>query len=470
MTARVPRLLLLAGVVLVGAASSLLAQPRSRLDFRLPAPIVAQVGLGAAAEAPAALVLVGNEGEERTLLQAEIPLQGPEGTREPRLSVLRTGLSPEVTALEVMEGPGGEAWAIVGAPGRILALGPVIRPDSSRLLVEAPGVDLAGVEMERAPRPLRVRPVLRGGRLDGLELREGEAARPWSVELPVRAELADWGLRLTTPPVSWLATSPPVLVATGPAGDRPGKRDRRRRATVVSDGESTDVRLDVSEIGQILDRRLIAIDGDPCLAFVAIPKLGVFVDRTVEIYRLEAGEPEGRGPTARVRTDCPLWSDVKVVATKVDEDGHDDLVLGCSRGFDGDELRLEVHRGAGAGRLGSREMRRDLRITAVDWSFEHDVTGDGRIDLVVLTSERLVLWEGEPEALLTREPVWSIALDPIESSQSIEIEVGGGNTGADSSRGGSRRLLLTDWNADGLGEIVLFSETGDGTTVMSVFR
>lgn len=367
--------------------------------------------------------------------------------------------------------PGG---LLVGQPGKIHRLA----PDGTLIEVaRGAGLDLLSVTGGRSGLVggLVGGPVVaRAGRVTRYDFAGGNLTAGLGASLPITAERALFGLRIASPPVTHLPATPtaPAVAVSGPLDTR----TRRLQSQVVdlASGASYEAwsLLPGDEI--LIDSSFDRLGDRPVLLAVTLEQIGLLVEKRVRMFSLPPDRTRrGAPPILAFETDCPLWGTLTNHLSDTDGDGATDLVTVYSHGLTLGSLALEVRRGRPSGGFSGEPQRVELAVEAADWRFVEDWTGDGRADLVVLTSRELRLYPGANDG---RRPVASrpsVTLGTLpeawkkggERERTFDL----GSRGASIEERGPQ-LVPLDLDGDGRPELVAITPGKEKQTAVAVLR
>lgn len=416
-------------------------------------------------------------------------LSGPGEARR-----LASGLPETIDTIGVASfDPDTRPGILIGEPGKIYALREVDGAASvPQILLAGPRLDLAAILAQGLLRPdAPYLAVPRVGRLD-LYRWDGEGGmRPSrEVSLPARAERSRAGLRLISPPVTWL----PGTLSRSPDGSREGpllavgpepQGSRRLRTLLVDpfidveDG-SEQVVLEAWSLlpapEEVEWSGVVSLDGEPMLVVSTLrsDKVGLFEKKKVRVFALrEDRTREGLAPIFEKTSSSRRWQRLDVQFLDVDLDGRPDLALVQPEGYDGDKLIVDVFLGRGEGRLAANSMRSVVKTPEARWTYGADLTCDGRPDLAVISEARLHIFEGlavpKKKALLVEQARWSIGVSLRHATVDWR-ELADENDGRRLAElHGWRSLWVDDVDADGCGEVLVVGVTADAGDVVQVF-
>lgn len=388
---------------------------------------------------------------------------------------LLDGLPAEADALAAadLDGDGAEE-ILLGEPGRLLTLGSPDAPAAPRLLLEAAGFDL-----RRQRRQASAEGQLQAaetGRLRTWKLAGGMPVAGPEKALPVRAARERRSLRLSSPPVTMLASSAgePPLHAVGPEDN--GKL-RLRTLLLGADGKSTESWSRLPGRETVDGFRYVTLDGRPVLIVTTADaeKVGVFAKQRFRLFPLNADRSRsGQPPSLAFETESNRWFPVDPVLLDLDRDGRQDLVVLQPEGVGGGDLVIDTFFGQGNGRF---ERPRRLKLSNQEarvWSYGPDVTGDGAADLVTLSKAGLRVFAGTSDPrreLLDRRPRQTVDLGGAQQRVEVSVSVGSGGMETESTRanplGGP---WAEDLDGDGRAEILLASRNAGGRGRVMVVR
>jgi len=361
-----------------------------RIEAALDGALVAAL---APARGGGLLLLIGPAGE-------------PDGPRrlarlrfepEPRLETLAEGLGGWIKSLAAIDlGAGPEL--VAGGLGRLVSLGPLAAPGASgRPLVEHPGVDLRSLATDRLQAGVRVR----------LAAAEAGALRAWASDgrgglrlaveaaLPTAIERAPWGLSIASPPVAAAqgATGAAPLWVAGPVAV--GRT--RLRATIV-DGErggaASEAWAALPGAESVEQSWPAALDGAPVLVVrtQGAARVDLLERQRLRVLPLAADRTRaGSAPSLAVELDSRRWHETEVLLADADADGRQDLIAAFPEGLRGDDLVVQVWRGAGGGRFEPRAARSDLELPAEGWRLVAHADEAGGPGLLAAGAGRLEL-------------------------------------------------------------------------------
>lgn len=393
------------------------------------------------------------------------------------LERLAEGLHEEVNVLAAVDLDGdGMATPVAGMPGVVFA---PAGGGGARRVLEENNVDLRSVAGDGLgpgwPQGLSFVPAARTGLLELLAPgADGRLARRASFPLPLKAERPRWGLRLTSPPVSLIPGGTGPLLAAGPE-----EHGRRRLKSLVFDpagGEPVEAWSLLPGEERLVNKRYLRIDGRPVLAVGTIEKIGIFVKKRFRLFWLERDRSRrGTAPALAVETDCPLWHDLEPFAADADGDGHKEIALVHPEGMRGNELVLAVHRNLGNGRFEARPRRTKLGVSARDWHWGTDFSGDGVPDLLVLADGQLHLYPGDAKGRpVASRPAWSLTVGGKKDGEKGKGEERPGRDEdgdvAESVAPSPRSLEVADVTGDGVEEVVVRTEGEGGKSGLVVVR
>ena len=394
------------------------------------------------------------------------------------LDLLTENLPPEADAIgQIADGTGGRQL-IAGEPGRILALGELgdpVRERAPRLLLASPSLDLAmlsRLELLQPDRRLILQPLL--GRLEVFSAADsGDLRMVKTIQLPLRAERQDRGLRLSTP-VPYLLDRPEralPLIALGP--ERHG--NRRLLTTLIDPLEPRDSkaaraaawsRLTADE--KVVQSWYFAVDGRPILvvAVLRADRMGIFEKKKLRVFPLRTDRSRaGTPPSLEILTATRNWYEVGVRVADFDLDGREDLLVVQPDGLGAKKLAVEVYRGKGNGGFFNEPRRSAIIARGASWAFDYDLAGDRVPDLVAIdSSQRLQIFTGLRQSkrrLFDKTPHHDLSLAPDRDSHlSIKISVDADSDERPNDLKRTSPPIITDFDDDGRGEILIRSEVG----------
>lgn len=377
----------------------------------------------------------------------------------------------EVNAVAAFDLDGdGSATPVASMPGVLFAPG----GGGARRVLESSDVDLLSVDglSSAWPAPLPWLPTARAGHLQLLTAGPGGAlGRGDGFNLPLKAERPRWGIRLTSPAVTLLGRGGEPLLAVGP--EPHGKRRLRSLVLAPGGGEPVESWSLLPGEERLIDEQYLRLNGRPALAVSTIEKIGIFVKKRLRLFYLDRDRSRrGTAPVLAAETECALWNPLTAFAADADGDGQDDLVAVHPEGMDGGQLVVSVYKNLGDGKFESRPRKVKLALTARDWDFGSDLTGDGAPDLLVLTDGKLHLYPGEREGRpVASKAAWSIAVGKSRKDKEKDEDEGPGRNGeADFTLASNRSLGVVDLDGDGIPEITVRAEGEKSQSVLYVLR
>lgn len=378
----------------------------------------------------------------------------------------------EVNAVAAFDLDGdGAATPVASMPGVLFAPG----GGGARRVLESADVDLLSVDglSSAWPAGLPWLPTARAGHLQLLTAGPGGLGRGDGFDIPLKAERTRWGLRLTSPAVTLLGRGGDPLLAVGP--ETHGRRRLRTLMLAPGSGEPVESWSLLPGDERLLEEQYLRINGRPALVVGTIEKIGIFVKKRLRVFYLDRDRSRrGTAPVLAVDTDCALWNPLTTFTADADGDGQDDLVLIHPEGMDGGELVISVFRNLGEGKFESRPRRTKLALTAREWDFGHDLSGDGAPDLLVLADGKLHLHPGEREGRpVASKAAWSVVVGKSrkEKDEDEDEDEGPGRNDpdeADFALATNRSLDVVDLDGDGIQEIAVRGEGGKNQSVLYV--
>ena len=394
--------------LLAAAATAVVAAPPAAAEARAE---IVEPGqwLRGGTGADTAWLLVADEPEApRQLLELR--------WREARAGSVASGLPKELAGVVV----GGDGEVLLTGGGTVLAVdaasGATRRVAGAAQLVAGDGDTFAAAPPWLADARL--------GEARAVRLAGGAAETLATQPLPIAAEREPWGLRLSSPPVSfagdWLVVGPRQegrrvqAVLLGPAGER------REQVGVLPEPE------------QIADRAVVVVDGRPLLVLGTFRGLGIASKKRLRVFPLDGrGGTSGAAPLLARELPGRVWHALAVRGGDLDGDGNDDLTIATAEGFSGDTVHFTVFPGQGGGRLGAKPVTASVGIgDEARWRYG-DVTGDGRADLVTLRDGKLALYAADAATGLPGKRVTSThALGSARAAGREVVEVSVGSRGS----------------------------------------
>lgn len=207
----------------------------------------------------------------------------------------------------------------------------------------------------------------------------------------------------------------------------------------------------------------VHIDGRPAVIVATTrgDKLGIFEKLELRIFLLKPDRTRvGRLPRASLETVTRNWFRLEPRIVDFDADGKDDLLLIQPDGMGAGKLLVELHGGRGGGLLQPRSRRSKLEAEGAAWDMSSDFTGDGTVDLLLVSGGELRLHAGIPKhrkRVVETEPVHRLGpTEPVDGS--IEVAINVSPEGSDGEAiGFHRRPRLLQLDDDAKPEIVLLA-------------
>ncbi len=458
-----------------------------RIDAVLPGPIVAALVAGEKLVS-GVLLLVRPEGEvdgPRSLYRLETQAGGG-------LVELAAGLPGGAKALFAGDLDGdGEAEVLLGGMGELDTLGPVsglgARPEPKPLL-RHPGFDPRSLSPKRLRKAGALGPFLDSGLLvaseaGALYLYEPGQPAPrlrTRIPLPISVAREPTGLRLASPRVTLLdeegAGGPRFAIGPEAHGDR---RLRSFLVELPADGEAvrTEAWSRLPSPEGVEGSRYAVLGGKTVLIALTqtAGKLALFENRKLRVFSLAADRTRaGKLPLLSYDTGAPRWAEPDMHVTDTDGDGKEDLVLVYTKGLTAPELALEALPGLGGGRFSTQARHSTVEQPPSKWRYGHDLTGDGRPDLVAVGTETVTIFAGAASSgrVIEKQPRWTLPLrKPEEDPEKVVLTLSA--SGAEVDREEVERgeeVEIADLDGDGRPEILVLSPDVVGRGVLRVLR
>lgn len=438
----------------------------------LPGPIVAVAATEGENSSRALILLTRPEAEPdgpRTLWRLDLSLPDP-------LTELRGGLLGHLKSLHAADLNGdGLSELLAGGLGTLDRL----REDASaplEPLVRDPGFDARSF----APDRLRLEPwpgflaAMETGRAlffepDGA----GGLVRRARVALPFEGRKDEAGLLLSSPRPLLLprAGALPLLgIEAQPSGKRRLKLAvidpvdaTRREGWALLPGPET---LNASTF--------VLLGGQPFAVVLtqSADRLGIFERQQLRVFPLSVDRTQkGRLPSFQADTDAYRWHEVDLAARDLDGDSKDELILVYREGMNGEQLQVEVFPGIGGGKFVVKPRRTKLDVEKpILWMGEHDLTADGRPDLVVRNEAGLLLFAGNTSGFASK-PKLTIPLPAPPGPTAITVGVSTGGSSVRTALPDERpELGAIDLDGDGTKELVFLVPNELGRGVLTVVR
>lgn len=224
---------------------------------------------------------------------------------------------------------------------------------------------------------------------------------------------------------------------------------------------------------------VLAFDGEPLLVAMTRPsdRLGLLGEARLRVFALrEDRSRTGHPPLFATESRVNLWQNARAVASDVDSDERDDLVLIYWKGIKNDRIVLDVYRRRADGGFESapRTTAFDVADAKRAWfDFTRDVDGDGSVDLQLLAASRLQVHRGTPNATTAVEqrPTWNV---PLPAGRAFEgfttLSVGTSAAAVVRSPASVPAPLTIDLDGDNRAEIVVPRVDEEGWLTLAIVR
>lgn len=415
-----------------------------------------------------------HEDRPRTLL--ELPLDGGAPT------TLAADLPKDVDTLSCLDLDGdGHDALLLGEPGTLWWMpAPAVGSGAPRVLHQGRGLELRAQPRRSAARPAWLPwpgafplALTEAGSLTRFAMDASGVPRPTdTTQLPVEASRTRSGLRLTTPPVTRLASADgrPIF-AVGPQSF-----GNRRLRTVLIDPAATDEEERTREVWSLLpspenvqDSWFVIQDGRPRLIVASTDgtKLSLFGRKRLRSFPLLADRSRaGKESSIKVELSSRIWQDVGLHVTDVDGDGKDDLVAMQYDGLGSGKTQVDVYLGKGTGRYQPKPRRTVIEGDLDHWQYGHDFDGDGEPDLLARGDGAIGLFPGvvrrHKKRAVAREAAWWLTLAVGEQERQATVSLGTGGADVDVVRPSLGRPRIADLDRDGDLDLVLASRSDRG--------
>ena len=339
-----------------------------------------------------------------------------------------------------------------------------------KVLLELEGVDLSVLKARRLVVDQPGTPILipEVGRLNRYT-ESAEGLQPLNgVDLPVRTRRRSRGFELWSPAV--VAVDSGVESSTELWATRTEALGAQRlRALLIRPDAAEDERIQENWFRfetpeDVEQHRWVQVDGRPALIVATTPgdKLGIFQKLKLRVFYTGADRTRaGRRPTLAVQTVSRRWYAVDPSIHEVTGDGKDDLVLVQQEGMGGNDLVIDVYPGKGTGRFEDRRPKRTkLKDQGGDWDFGNDFNGDGSPDLAVVAGGTLRIYAVDPghkRKVLRKEPYFTLSRETEKGgSAQVTVTVSADAEGSEVESFSARgRLRVFDTDGDAKKELVL---------------
>jgi hypothetical protein len=234
------------------------------------------------------------------------------------------------------------------------------------------------------------------------------------------------------------------------------------------------------EAERAVDSAFLILDGAPALVVTttSADKLSLLGAKALRVYPLNGDRTRaGNEPLFAATTDINLWQRTTPTVIDLDQDGHQDLVLGYWKGLKNTIAALEVYRGGGPGVFGKAHTM-SFDVDGGDrgsMQFGADLDGDGRPDLVLLANKELLVYPGNTADRAAEKPVQTapsrrVALpaDLPRSDRSV-VSMSLEGVSIERSVGGLGTPHFLDMDGDGRPEALFAGNTESGSRAVVVF-
>lgn len=254
----------------------------------------------------------------------------------------------------------------------------------------------------------------------------GGDLRPiWEFELPLRVDREWGGLRLETPPVSFLdltAEGEPRLVL-GPEAH--GKRRVRSVLLTASRGgvlASQEAWSMLPTAEDIEESWYVELNGKPALivSTVMAEKHGVFEKKKLRLFELAVDRTRsGSGPLLEVMTRSRNWYGTCAGIADLNGDGLDDVVSAQPKGLGAGSLWVETYLARSAGGFEPKARGSEIEVEEGEvCTLASDLDGDGQVELVVVEGDSLLVFplirQPESKVVVADRPRWRVSFDDID--------------------------------------------------------
>lgn len=395
---------------------------------------------------------------ERRLEQADGPAQPPpcpenewgnvrlllgRTTEGDESAVLRDPLPPDTTGIAALDldGDGSDEWLLV----RRGSIDVVSRRgvEHDRTLVEHDAFDIRGV---RSVRVESGHLMLRGARGQQVFLpRDGTLVEAMRVATDLRAFTWSSLLAIRWRPVTFVGESEGVRTFLARAAEERANRVRVERVDLRGDGTvaETTAWLKLPEPEDTIESIPLLLDGAPHVLLTTKPagKLGLMGEKRLRLYPVSHDRTRlGTRPVWETESRMNQWQAAHVELYDADGDGRKDLVIGYWKGIKDSRVVLDTYLREETG------FRKSARTTGFDvrggdrsfLSFEHDLDGDGRRDLLVASEGGLFVYRGkDPDSrALVEKPAVVLPYPVTDVGESTSISIGANVQAAVERRGG----------------------------------
>ncbi len=246
----------------------------------------------------------------------------------------------------------------------------------------------------------------------------------WELGLPLAVDREWGGLRLETPPVSVSSfqADRPLQLIVGPEV----QGMRRIRSTLIEvDGmgapELAETWNMFSSLEEVEESWYVEYEGAPALIVTTqlADKHGVFEKKKLRLFSLTADRTRaGSGPLLQTMTRTRNWYGTCAGIADVNGDALDDVVSAQPKGLGAGSLWVEAYLGSGDGGFASKPRGSEIEVEEGEvCSLEFDVTGDPKVDLVVIEGDSVLVFplvvSSEAKAVVGPEPLFRISFETL---------------------------------------------------------
>jgi hypothetical protein len=350
------------------------------------------------------------------------------------LTTLRDDLPSDAVLLDAIDLDGdGVEEILLGRPGALLAL----RDTPGRRAGGGPDLLLSDPDLPREPgiisfpaaagAPFVALDILGGVRFYGPRERGGGWGLLYEAALPVKAQSKQGSFRLESGRVriAGRKSDGAILYASGPEAVG-AQRLRTLLFDPMAAGEARRIECwsMLPDPEQLLESDYLILDGRPALVVTTRPadKLSLFGEKLLRLFLLDDPDRSRRGasPLLAAQSGMNLWQGMdSVVARDVNGDGRDDLLVGYWKGLTSARVALDVYLRREDGSFDRSAVTTDFDVKEGNKSvldYHGDLDGDGRADLLLAASDKVLVFPGSSSSrggrnLVEKEPRWSVPVN-----------------------------------------------------------
>ena len=246
----------------------------------------------------------------------------------------------------------------------------------------------------------------------------------WSLETPLRVDREWGGLRLESPPVSFLHSrigAAPRLVLGPEAHGKRRVRTVLLKPSADDEPQSVEAWNMLPSAEDIEESWYVDLNEAPSLVVTSVlsEKHGVFEKKKLRVFDLEADRTRaGSGPRLEALTRSRNWYDTCAGIADVNADGLEDLVSAQPKGLGAGSLWVEAFLSLPGGGFATKPRGSEIKVEEGEiCTLASDVDGDGRVDLIVVEDDTLLVFElieaPDSKVVVGDRPRWQVAFHDL---------------------------------------------------------